>query len=197
MAHLTSLLAAGLAVTLAWDAYVAPRAFSTHPVSTASGEAAAVQRQALAITNVDRSRKGDRLRQPPASTDARAVIARMEVGPGDTILLRDRAGDILFGADPAARRTTIVKNVVLPQLTVQTSSSPRPQMSPPPQPAAAPTMRQDPAPATTIGVRRRPDSQRPAGCDPSFSPIAAPELGHIFGRCVTTLPAPTRLALAQ
>jgi hypothetical protein len=32
----------------------------------------------------------------------------------------------------------------------------------------------------------RPQSQGriPAGCDPAFSPISAPQLGHIFRRCV-------------
>jgi hypothetical protein len=32
----------------------------------------------------------------------------------------------------------------------------------------------------------RPQSQGriPTGCDPAFSPISAPQLGHIFRRCV-------------
>jgi hypothetical protein len=30
----------------------------------------------------------------------------------------------------------------------------------------------------------RPQGRIPTGCDPAFSPISAPQLGHIFRRCV-------------
>lgn len=30
----------------------------------------------------------------------------------------------------------------------------------------------------------RPQGRIPTGCDPAFSPISAPQLGHVFRRCV-------------
>jgi len=46
------------------------------------------------------------------------------------------------------------------------------------------------------GLRAGKWRKRPAGCDPAFSPIAAPQLGHIFGRCITSIESPTRFAQA-
>jgi hypothetical protein len=202
MAHLTSFLAAGLAGVLAWDVYVAPRALDAGSTGTgvvASGDVAASLRNGdgLVVT-VNRSRKGDRMVGPQSSRDARPTIAKVEFGPGDTVLLRNGAGDTLFAVDPATQKTIIAKNVTLPQLTVQSSARKTPD-APAPQPAIdqEPAVNPDALRNTTISIGRKPETKRPAGCDPAFSPIASPQLGHIFGRCVTSIEAPTRLALAQ
>jgi len=46
-----------------------------------------------------------------------------------------------------------------------------------------PTLRQD-APVRPIPTRTAPP-RLPEACDPAFSPIAAPTLAHIIGRCLT------------
>lgn len=33
-------------------------------------------------------------------------------------------------------------------------------------------------------VRTLPQSKIPTGCDPAFSPISSPQLGHVYKRCV-------------
>jgi hypothetical protein len=33
-------------------------------------------------------------------------------------------------------------------------------------------------------ARTLPQSKVPTGCDPAFSPISAPQLGHVYRRCV-------------
>jgi hypothetical protein len=203
MAHLTSFLAAGLAGVLMWDVYVAPRALDTGSAGSnvfASGDTAAAVRSGDApVTTVNRSRKGDRLVGSQSSRDAHPTIAKVEFGPGDTVLLRNGAGDTLFAVDPVAQRTVIAKNVTLPQLTVQSSARKAPDAPAAPQPAAdqEPAVNPEALRNTTIGIGRKPEAKRPTGCDPAFSPIASPQLGHIFGRCVTSIEAPTRLALAQ
>jgi hypothetical protein len=44
-----------------------------------------------------------------------------------------------------------------------------------PEELAAPPL----APARTL-----PQSKIPTGCDPAFSPISSPQLGHVYRRCV-------------
>ncbi len=175
MAQLGSLLAGTFAVVLAWDAYLAPQALDS-PVhdglAVASADSGSLAPGLTAVTAVDRSRKGDRL-APVHSSGVAPAIARVDVGPGPAVVLRAADGNILFSSDPQARRTTIAKNVVLPQLTLRPAA-------PLQTIGAAP-----PAPAAPVMTRRQPEAKRPSGCDPAFSPIAAPQLGHIFGRCVT------------
>jgi hypothetical protein len=200
MVHLSSVLAAGIAGILAWDFYVAPRALDVaadaHVV--ASADAPQVRTGERPATTVDRTRKGDRLARSPAPNGQRSEIAKVEVGPGLAVLLRDRAGGTLFWMDPAGQRTVIAKNVTLPQLTLQTTASgPAPQARESAAPVqVAPPPNREPS-RTTTGAGRKPEAKRPAGCDPAFSPITAPELAHIFGRCVTRIEAPTRLASAR
>jgi len=185
MAHLSSFIAAGLASVLAWDMLGAPR-----PLEGASADTAVSRTAQSQVTPVDRSRKGDRLSAPSASV-THPAIAKVEFGPGDTVLLRDRSGGTLFSADPAAQRTIIAKDVALPQFTVQTSVPASPEVSAP-LPVAAPEVPR----GTIVSAPRKPEGKRPAGCDPAFSPIAAPQLGHIFGRCITSIESPTRFAQA-
>jgi hypothetical protein len=201
MVHFSSVLAAGLVGILAWDFYAAPRALDAGAdasvVASAEVAAAPVRSSAVPATSVDRTRKGDRLTRLSAGDGSRPEIAKVEVGPGQTILLRDRAGGTLFAVDPAAQRTIIAKNVTLPQLTLQTTASgPAPNVTPAAPVQSVPAVDREPSRAT-VSTGRKPEAKRPTGCDPAFSPITAPELAHIFGRCVTSIEAPTRLASAQ
>jgi len=201
MVHLSSVLAAGLVGVLAWDFYAAPRALdaTTDASVVASADVVATVRTgATPATAVDRTLKGDRLLRMPDGNSARPEITKVEIGPGEAILLRDRAGSTLFSVDPTAQRTIIAKNVALPQLTLQTTArGPAPEArEPAPAVQSPPAVDREPS-RTTVSTGRKPEAKRPAGCDPAFSPITAPELAHIFGRCVTSIEAPTRLASAQ
>jgi hypothetical protein len=196
MAQLSSFLAGGLAFVLAMDLYIAPSALET---AASAGQSVAPAPGVL-TANVDRSRKGDRLAGPHTATATPAGIAKVEVAPSGAILLRSDDGAMLFSVDPAAQRTIVAKNAALPQLTIRgsqtrTTPAPAPAYKPlEPAPLAAP----DALRATTVSNERKPETtKRPSGCDPSFSPIAAPQLGHIFGRCVTSIAGATQVAMAQ
>jgi hypothetical protein len=85
------------------------------------------------------------------------------------IVYRDRDGRILFQTDPVSNVTVVSKGIVLPQLTVRetTRSTPAPLEVPhaPQPPQATPAI--------------------PIGCEPLASPIAAPRLSHLAGRCLS------------
>jgi hypothetical protein len=58
--------------------------------------------------SVDRSHKGDRVTRSKAFTRAGSAIAVELAGKTD-LVIRDRAGNILFAVDNAARATTVAK----------------------------------------------------------------------------------------
>jgi len=162
----------------------------------------------IAVTNVDRARKTDRLQLAQRSETPRRTVARIEIGQSKAVVFRDAEGVVLFGTDPGARVTTIAKNVVVPEITLQGVPA---QAGPPPVSPTATSIIPSPAPPVTIGLPSRDTTptppldkakqldtaKRPAGCDPSFSPIAAPHLGHILGRCITSIAVPIKLAAAE
>jgi hypothetical protein len=57
---------------------------------------------------VDRALKGDRLMHPKTARDARSSIS-VEMSGRSDVVIRDRAGNILFAVDNAARATTVGK----------------------------------------------------------------------------------------
>lgn len=201
MGRLSTFLAAGLASALVWDIVVAPRILDTNSASAtilATGDASIATPTLGTSAAVNRTHKSGRLIGSPSTNVVHSSIATVELGPDGTIVLRDLAGDTVFTSDPSARRSAIAKNVTMPQLTVQTSARKAPETVGPLSPVqSAPAVTPEPSPSTTISIGRGRETKRPAGCDPAFSPIAAPQLGHIFGRCITTIETPTRLALAQ
>jgi len=211
MAQLTSLLAAGLGVALACDVFLAPSALTSASALGGGNMVASADTSILKVTsqeplvNVDRSRKGDRLAGAHTSQVTRPDIAKVEFAPGGAILLRDRMGETLFGVDPAAQRTVVAKNVALPQLTIdsvvgQIAAPQTPAATPTESPAQMPAILPDklrPTITTFSKPDKQPDAKRPSGCEPAFSPITAPQLGHIYGRCVTSLEGATKLALAN
>jgi hypothetical protein len=71
--------------------------------STPSSAPAAVQPQ-----TVDRALKGDRLTHSKTARDAGSSIS-VEMSGRSDVVIRDRAGNILFAVDNAARATTIRK----------------------------------------------------------------------------------------
>jgi len=198
MVQLTSWFAGTAALLFAWQAYVAPDpagggreavsfdiASARRIVAARPGIGELRQRSVIPVTSVDRSGKGDRLRPLQTTSPATRAIASVEFGPAGVVLLRDGEGTLLFDRNPAEGRTLVAKDVLLPQLTIL-GATPRARPAPP-----APSR----TPVLTGGGQ--PGAKRPAGCDPAFSPITAPQLGHLFGRCVTEVPGTTRLAMVQ
>jgi len=184
----TTLVTAGAVTAIAWQVLAGPSAMDVRSVGLR-----AVDPAALTTERIDRSHKGDRLvATHPAQ--AKLAISTVEIGTDKAIVLRAADGSVLFGADPAARLTSVAKNAVLPELTLQGAPAS-------PLQATRNTVNNGvPSDAPQAGDTRRPDDipqPRPAGCDPAFSPVAAPGLDHIFGRCVTAIPGNTKVAWAQ
>jgi hypothetical protein len=131
--------------------------------------------------SINRAAKADRGALPrPAQAAAR--IATVEVvGLRDAaIVYRDRDGNELFRTDPVNNVTIVTKGLQLPEVTVRQHSRS--------------TIK--PVPINEIREQTREEKPRargpkvPVGCEPSFSPVAAPSLAHHTGRCVANLETP-------
>jgi hypothetical protein len=138
-------------------------------------------------SSINRPAKGDRgAAARPAETPTR--IATVEViGLRDAaIVYRDRDGRELFRTDPVNNVTIVTKGLQLPEVTVRQHNGSVVQ------PVPVEVLHEQ-APA------RKPPNHRerkiPIGCEPSFSPVAAPSLAHHTGRCVARLKTPGTLAL--
>lgn len=81
------------------------------------------------------------------------------------VIYRDEGGRVLFRNDPASQTTTVAKGVVVPDLAIRKSP-----------PASSPR------PAPRDVARDRPE-KLPIACESAFSPVAAPSLADIMGRC--------------
>lgn len=174
MGQVTSYLLGGFAAVVSW-AMVAP---SDSAVPSFADMFRATDR--VAFESVVRPTKGDRL-VPAAAQQAlpdaaiRRVVTAIEViGVDDmSIVYRDRDGNILYRTDPVTNVTVIAKGVKLPEITVRQGER---------------------SPATPVPVTV-PDAGKPAklpiGCEPAASPIAAPELSHLTGRCLAALEPPS------
>jgi hypothetical protein len=133
---------------------------------------------------VNRAAKADR----GAATRSAAPVTRIAtvevVGLHDAaIIYRDRDGRELFRTDPVNNVTVMTKGLKLPEVTVRQHSS-----------SAVRTV-----PINEIQEQareRKPQSPRgpkvPLGCEPSFSPVAAPSLAHHTGRCMAALQIPRK-----
>jgi hypothetical protein len=119
---------------------------------------------------VDRTMKADRFATSPISGPARTVSTVEVIGIRDAaIVYRDRDGRILFQTDPVSNVTVVTKGLVLPQLTVRETTRSTPT------PIEAPHAPREPQTGPAI----------PIGCEPLASPIAAPRLLHLAGRCLS------------
>ena len=133
-------------------------------------------------TSINRAAKADRGALLPRAAQAAARIATVEVvGLRDAaVVYRDRDGNELFRTDPVNNVTIVTKGVQLPEVTVRQHSRS--------------TVK--PVPINEIREQTREEKPRargpkvPVGCEPSFSPVAAPSLAHHTGRCVANLKTP-------
>ncbi len=156
MCQLTSSLIVGLAAVAAW-ALVAPPSFDTSKASGAGAAAITVR-----ATPVNRAAKADRLAVSRADRLTGDAAATVETRDAATIY-RDRAGRVLFQADPLSNVTVISKGFVLPQFPVRE------------------TERRGPVPNKAPGEPQKPV---PIGCEPLASPISQPQLARLTGRCL-------------
>jgi hypothetical protein len=117
---------------------------------------------AVAVTTIDRSRKGDRGAPVGHLGDVPVIVAVEVYGLAEpTIVYRDGVGHELFRADPGMKLTIVAKGMVLPAITI------RPGQHPARMPAAAPA-----APV------------RPVTCDPALMPAGDPAEASVPGRCL-------------
>jgi hypothetical protein len=124
----------------------------------------------ISSERVDRTMKADRIATSPISGPARTVSTVEVIGIRDAaIVYRDRDGRILFQTDPVSNVTVVTKGLVLPQLTVRETTRSTPTA------IEAPHAPREPQTGPAI----------PIGCEPLASPIAAPRLAHIAGRCLS------------
>ena len=181
MARVVAYLAGGIAVVLAMD-FVAATTGVLGP-----GAAPAE----IAAGTPDRSRKGDRLAASRPAGNPNQAIATVEVlGQHDAaILYRDRDGRVLFRTDPQSNVTVIAKGVFLPKVTIREPNEPAREPS---RPVRELGRGVDRAPARV--PEAAPERKLLDGCDPSFSPVAAPTLSHITGRCIAELKGTQKLA---
>jgi hypothetical protein len=108
----------------------------------------------------------DRLVAPRAAQpQAITTIELLGIGSA-AVIYRDQNGRVLFRNDPATQTTTVAKGVVVPDLTIRKN------------PPAAPR----PGPMWREITRDKPEKPLIA-CESVFSPVAAPALADIMGRC--------------
>jgi hypothetical protein len=184
MGHFAHYLAGGLAAFVAVD--------HLGPSNLPQSDTAAMH--SVSTTGVvERSRKGDRLVVQRAAANQPEIATVEVVGLRDAaVIYRDRDGRVLFQTDPIANLTVVSRGIALPELTIRQNSrspvksiaveSPKAPADPKPEPAAA---RNKPA---------EPKKKLPDGCDPSFSPVASPNLSYLTGRCIAGLESPIKLA---
>jgi hypothetical protein len=124
-------------------------------------------RSSSSPVKVDRASKGERLASPRPDAHGDRRIAAVEIVGlrNAAIVYRDGSGNVLFRSDPVANVTIVSKGVILPEVTIREHRDPPPRRVPvdiPTQPGAAPA----------------------TGCDPVVSPVAAPGLAGMIGRCL-------------
>ena len=133
-------------------------------------------------SSINRAAKTDRGGLPRPAQAAERIATVEVVGLRDAaIVYRDRDGNELFRTDPVNNVTIVTKGLRLPEVTVRQYSS----------------IVVKPVPFNEIQEQVRDEKPRaprgpkvPVGCEPSFSPVAAPSLAHHTGRCVASFETP-------
>jgi hypothetical protein len=115
---------------------------------------------------VDRALKGDRLTHSKSAKDAGSSISVEMSGKSD-VVIRDRAGNILFAVDNSARATTVGK----PTIGKQSGGG-------------------DPV----LKTNRPVEMDLPTGCEGAFSPYAEPSKAKIIGRCMSVISSQSGVA---
>jgi hypothetical protein len=123
------------------------------------------------VAAIDRTNKTDALpMQPAGSRTSQHRVAVIEVvGVRDaSIVYRDREGQVLFRTDPLSNVTVVVKDTVLPEVTVRE------------------TMRTkvEKVPLETPGLPTKPPDA-PAGCESAFGPTGSRSPGVTIDRCLS------------
>ena len=131
-------------------------------------------------SSINRVAKADRGAAPRAVTAPLQIATVEVVGLRDAaIVYRDREGRELFRTDPLNNITIITKGLQLPEVTVRQDSSSAVK------PVPVRDLQEQARDRTKPTRSRTP--KVPLGCEPSFSPVAAPSLAHHTGRCMARL----------
>lgn len=178
MPQIVPYLLGGLTVFLVTDVVPVP---SPTQLGTALRAGLSTPLMGTPASSINREAKGDR-GSPARAAHPAARISTVEVVglSGAAIVYRDREGRELFRTDPVNNVTIVTKGLQLPEVTIREYSSSVVK----------------PVPVNEIQEQVRdhkpPQRERkvPIGCEPSFSPVAAPSLAHHTGRCMAGLEAP-------
>jgi hypothetical protein len=177
MAHIVPYLLGGLTAFLVTDIVPIPS-----PTDMGNALRATVSAPAGALgtpaSSINRAAKADRGATPRSAQPAARIATVEVVGLRDAaIVYRDRDGRELFRTDPVNNITIVTKGLQLPEVTVRQHSSSvvRP----------VPVNELEQARDRKSPTRR--DRKLPVGCEPMFSPVAAPSLAHHAGRCMAQL----------
>ena len=131
-------------------------------------------------SSINRTAKADRGAAPRAAQASLQIATVEVVGLRDAaVVYRDREGRELFRTDPLNNVTIITKGLQLPEVTVRQNSSSAVKPIPVRELQEQARDRTKPTKTRTPKV--------PLGCEPSFSPVAAPSLAHHTGRCMAGL----------
>jgi len=175
MVKIVPYLVGGLTAFLVMDIVPIPSPSEYFGASRASTSAAAVLLGTPA-SHINRAIKGDRGATARPAQTATHIATVEVVGLRDAaIVYRDRDGRELFRTDPVSNVTIVTKGLQLPEVTVRQYNSSVVK----------------PVPVDVLQEQardRKPPNGRerklPIGCEPSFSPVAAPSLAHHTGRCM-------------
>ena len=152
--------------------------------ATPASMAASTARQGTPGSSVNRAVKADRGAAPRATPATARFTAYEILGlRAAAVVYRESDGRELFHIDPVSNVTIATKDPQLPEVTVHQYDGSVVRPVP-----VENEQRQDRKPSP----RKR---KLMIGCEPSFSPVAAPSLAHHTGRCMARLetPWPVRL----
>jgi hypothetical protein len=181
MAHIVPYLLGGLTAFLVTDIVPIPSPTEMGNALRATVSAPAVA-QGTPSSSVNRAAKADRGATPRPGQPAAGIATVEVVGLRDAaIVYRDRDGRELFRTDPVNNVTIVTKGLQLPEVTVRQHSSS--VVRPVPVNELQEQARDRKSPT-------RRDRKLPVGCEPMFSPVAAPSLAHHAGRCMARFEAP-------
>jgi hypothetical protein len=119
------------------------------------------------LHDVNRAGKGDRLRTAQRSATQTGIATVEVIGLRNAgIVYRDQDGRVLYRVDPVSNATVVVKDVVLPEVTIRENYR---------------------SPVRTLPVETKNAPAEPTpildGCEPSFSPLAVK--ANVSGRCIS------------
>jgi hypothetical protein len=186
MMQIVPYLAGGLTAFLVAD--IIPLPSPTQFIAMRSAVSAPAPLQGTPGSAVNRATKTDRGAAVRTTGQATQIATVEVVGLRDAaIVYRDRDGRELFRTDPLNNVTVMTKGLQLPEVTVRQNSSSVVRTVP------INEIREQAREQAGEQTRERKPPPRgpkvPLGCEPSFSPVAAPSMAHHTGRCMAALEA--------